>query len=201
MKLIHESASCLLHLLLLAEVFVQSSCRPTSSFCLCGMFGSMIHHVDRLMNSKKLHELTDEELKNFVGVEPKLENLPRLRHTASYFTSLKVNESLSQMYEYTQAFRVHVDWLKTAKDNVSLPVQSAEGASTHLLHLSNLIKSYLHQIHEEIPPATPATLPAVPTAFDALKFSVEIAEQLHVFCNWSKRVLRSFQRQCTCSRH
>lgn len=58
----------------------------------------------------------------------------------------QVNKSFSQLYVYTQSFRLHVDWLKTAKENVSLPSQSAEGTSTHLLQLSNLLNASLHQV-------------------------------------------------------
>ena len=57
-SVICDSTLCLLNLLLLAELFVHTSSRPTSSPSLCGMFGSMIHQVDRLKNlSKKLHGL------------------------------------------------------------------------------------------------------------------------------------------------
>lgn len=58
----------------------------------------------------------------------------------------QVNESLSQLYLHTQSFRQHVDWLKSAKENVSLPSQSAEGTSKHLLQLSNLLKASLQQV-------------------------------------------------------
>lgn len=62
----------------------------------------------------------------------------------------QVNKSLSQLYVYTQSFRLHVDWLKTAKENVSLPSQSAEGTSTHLLQLSNLLNASLHQVRRPV---------------------------------------------------
>lgn len=63
-----------------------------------------------------------------------------------YLMSPQMNESLSQLFVYTQSFRLHVDWLKTAKLNVSLSSQSAEGASSHLLKLSNLVNTSLHQV-------------------------------------------------------
>lgn len=57
-SVIHDSTSCLLHLLLLAELFVHSSSRPANSSPLCGLFQSMIPQVERLMSlSKKLHAL------------------------------------------------------------------------------------------------------------------------------------------------
>lgn len=62
----------------------------------------------------------------------------------------QVNASLSQLYTLTQSFKLHVDWLKTARENFSLPSQSAEGASTHLLHLSNFIKTSLQQVRTQI---------------------------------------------------
>ncbi|XP_074469952.1 uncharacterized protein LOC141754629 isoform X1 [Sebastes fasciatus] len=195
MKLIHDSIPCLLHLLLLAELFVRSSSRPAHSPPPCGMFKSMLLQVESLKNlSTKLHDLTDDQLINFEDVENRLDGLPHIKHTAAHISSLKMNESLSQLFVYTQSFRLHVDWLKTAKLNVSLSSQSAEGASSHLLKLSNLVNTSLHQISEEVPTSSSLSLPVVSTAFDVLKFSVEISQQLQVFCNWSKRVLGHLQR-------
>ncbi|XP_051811553.1 uncharacterized protein il11b [Acanthochromis polyacanthus] len=200
--MINDSASFLLHLLLLAELLVHSSGRPAHISPLCGMFGSMIPQVDRLMNSsKQLHDLTTEELLNFAAVEHRLHSLPHIQYTAAYFSSLKVNESLSQLYSYSQSFKLHVDWLKTAKENVSLPVQAAESSSIHLQQISNLINASLHQISADVPQSTPPSLPDVSTAFDALKFSVELSGRLEAFCSWSKRVLRHLQRLSHCPKH
>ncbi|XP_026203822.1 uncharacterized protein il11b [Anabas testudineus] len=197
MKLSPKSTPGLLHLLLLAELFVTSSSRPTHSPSLYGMFGSMIAQVEKLISiCKKLHGLSDEELLQFVSVDHRLHGLPRLQHTAGHLSSLKVNESLSQLYSDTQSFKLHMDWLKTAKENVSLPFKSAEDASTHLLRLSNLLNASLNQISEQVPQSLPPSLPVVSTAFDALRFSTEIADRLQIFCNWSKRVLRCLQRNC-----
>ncbi|XP_039676162.1 uncharacterized protein LOC120571338 [Perca fluviatilis] len=202
MKLIYDSTPCLVHLILLVELFAHSSSRPAHSSSLCGMFRSMIHQVDMLtILSKELHNLTDEELINFEGVENRLDGLPHMQHTAAHFNSLKVNESLSKLFVYTQSFRLHVGWLKTAKENVSLSSQSAERVSSHLLQLSNLLNASLLQISEEIPQSPSASLPIVSTAFDVLRFSVEISERLQVFCNWSKRVLVHLQRLSHCPRH
>ncbi|XP_038580008.1 uncharacterized protein il11b [Micropterus salmoides] len=196
MKLIHVSTLWLLPLLLLAERFVHSSSRPAKSLPRCGTFGSMIHQVDRLINlSNKLHDLTDEELINLDNVEHKLDGLPHMQHSADYFSSLKLNESLSQLYVHAQSFRLHVDWLNTGKQNFSLSSHSAEGVSTHLLQLSNLVNTTLHQISEEVPQSPSPSLPVIATAFDVLQFSVEISERLKVFCYWSKRVLRILQKK------
>ncbi|XP_028453977.1 uncharacterized protein LOC114568549 [Perca flavescens] len=201
-SVIYDSTPCLLHLILLAELFTHASSRPAHSPDLCGMFRSMIHQVDRLtILSKELHNLTDEELVNFEGVENRLDGLPHMQHTAAHFNSLKVNESLSKLFVYTQSFRLHVDWLKTAKESVSLSSQSAERVSSHLLQLSNLLNASLLLISEEVPQSPSASLPVVSTAFDVLRFSVEISEHLEVFCNWSKRVLVHLQRLSRCPRH
>ncbi|XP_022616719.1 uncharacterized protein LOC111233232 [Seriola dumerili] len=199
---IYDSTTCLLRLLLLAELFVHSSTRPAHSSSLCGLFGSMIPQVDMLMsNAKKLHELSNDELSNLASMESRLHGLPNLQHTAAHFNSLKVNESLSQLHVFTQSIKLHIDWLKTAKDNFSLPSQSAEGANTHLLQLSNLINTSLKQIGEEVPQSPALSLPVASTAFDVLRFSVELSEQLQIFSKWSKRVLRHLQRQSHCPRH
>ncbi|XP_035536860.1 interleukin-11-like [Morone saxatilis] len=197
-----DSASCLLHLLLLAELFVRSSSRPTNNPSICGMFRPMIHQVEKLRENSKLHDLSNnDELQTFDGVEKRLDSLPLIQHDAGYFSSLKVNKTLSQLYVDIQSFRLHVDWLKTAKANFSLPSQSAEGTITHLRHLSKLVNASLQQISEEVPQTPSPSLPDVSTAFDVLQFSIEISDQLQVFCDWSTRVLRQLQRQSRCPRH
>lgn len=64
--------------------------------------------------------------------------------------SPQVNESLSQLYLYTQSFKLHMDWLKTAKQNVSLSSQSAQDASTQLLQLFNLLSASLRQVRTRV---------------------------------------------------
>ncbi|XP_034400817.1 uncharacterized protein il11b [Cyclopterus lumpus] len=196
MKLIRDSALCLLHLLLLAEPVVRSSARPAHRSPLCGMFRPMIHHVDSLLTlSHELHALTGEELENFEAAEHRLDGLLHIEHTFAHFSSLEVNQSLSKLLLYTRAFRLHADWLMKAKENVSLSSRSAEGASDHLLQLSNLLNASLHQMGAEAPQPPPPSLPVVSRAFDVLRFSVEISERLQVFCNWSKRALVRLQRR------
>lgn len=58
-SVIHDSTPYLPYLLLLlAELFVHTSSRPTASPSLCGMLRSKTLQVDRLMSSsKKLHDL------------------------------------------------------------------------------------------------------------------------------------------------
>ncbi|KAM3596137.1 uncharacterized protein V6R79_008912 [Siganus canaliculatus] len=200
---IQDAAARLLYLLLLAQLLVQSWSRPTNSPSLCGPFKSMIFQVDQLTQvHKKLHDLSDEELQNLSHLEGRLESLPHIPHSTEYFNKLKLNESLAHMSGFAQSLRLHMDWLKTAQENVSLASGSAEGASAHLLQLSKLINASLLQIGEGVPSLPPSpSLPAVSTAFDVLQFSVEISEQLHVFCIWSKRVLRHLHKQSRCPRH
>uniref|UniRef100_A0A3B5MVM9 Interleukin 11a n=1 Tax=Xiphophorus couchianus TaxID=32473 RepID=A0A3B5MVM9_9TELE len=186
-----ETSSFLFHLLLLTELLVRSSSLPLRSSSHCGFFGSMIHQVESLMNlSRKIHQLVRLVL-NFLDLY-----LPDLYHTAGHLKSLKVNESFTQMYGYTQSFKLHIDWLKVAKENVSLPFQTEEGASSHLLQLSNLIEKLKTDSPSFFPavPSTAPNLPVVSNAFDALVYSVEISDRLKVFCVWSKRVLRYFQK-------
>lgn len=63
----------------------------------------------------------------------------------------QVNVSLSELYGYTQSFKLHVDWLKTVKENHTLSTQSSSNASTHLLQLSNQLNASLQQVRK---PAT-----------------------------------------------
>ncbi|XP_034456886.1 uncharacterized protein il11b [Hippoglossus hippoglossus] len=201
MKLIHDSIPCLLHLLLLAELFVPSSSRPANTSSLCTMFGPMIHQGEKLVQvSKTLHGLPENhKLLNTVG--NKLQDLPHMQHTAAHFKSLKLNESLSQLCLFTQSFRLHMDWLKTEKHNFSLPSETAEDASTQLLLLSTLLNKSLQQIGEDAPRPPAPSLPVVSSAFDLLQFSIEISQRLQVFGHWSKRVLHSLKRRSGCRRH
>ncbi|XP_043993756.1 uncharacterized protein il11b [Gambusia affinis] len=195
MKFLPETSLFLFHLLLLTELLAQSSSLPIHGSSHCGFFGSMIHHVESLMNlSRKLHQLRTEELEHFEDTKFSLDSLPELYHTAGHLRTLKVNESLTQMYRYTQSFKLHIDWLKDAKENVSLPFQTEEGASSHLLQLSNLIEKCLHPLNKEDLLSMAPNLPVVSNAFNALEYSVEISERLKVFCVWSKRILRYFQK-------
>lgn len=201
MKIIPDSIPRLVHLLLLAELFVQTLSRPTHNRSLCDLFRSMVPQVDKLMNfSKSRHALTDEEFREIAAADHRLDSLPEIKLTATDLTSMKMNESVSQLYHFSDLFRLHVDWLKSARGNVSLPTQPTEGASKHLLQLTHLLNSTLHQIHEEVPQTPPLSLPVVSTAFDALVFSIEISEKLQVFCFWTKSSLRILQAQSHCPR-
>nr|XP_057902709.1 uncharacterized protein LOC131101500 isoform X1 [Doryrhamphus excisus] len=134
-------------------------------------------------------------------LEDTLEGLPVIHSTAAHLHSLRVNESLSQLYVHTQTFRVHVDWLKAVKENFSLPAEAAEGVGAHLLQLSNLIRMSLHRVNEPVPqPPRPSSLPVISTTFEALRYSVEMSQRLKVFCNWSKRVVHHVQRASRCPR-
>ncbi|KAF7211527.1 putative LOC107395788-like protein [Nothobranchius furzeri] len=188
---IHEPTSGLFHLLLLlTQLLVRSSSFPAHSSDLCAAFGSMIHQLEKLFNaSKKMHNLTSEELSHFSEVEDKLKGLPSLEHIATHFRSLKVNESLLQLHKDTESFRLHVDWLKAAKENFSLPLLADRSAGSSLLQLSDLIRKSLHKINQEVPEVSIPVFPDVSNAFDALMFSVEISERLQPFCRLSKRIL------------
>ncbi|XP_063755845.1 uncharacterized protein il11b isoform X2 [Eleginops maclovinus] len=166
------------------------------------MLRSMIHQVETLAKSSgEFHDLTGEVLKHLEVSENRLGGLPDINLTAAHFDSLKVNESLSQLFIYTQSFRLHVDWLKTAKENISVSSQQVKKASSHLLMLSSFLNASLHQLSEEVHPLESPSLPEVSTPFDELQFSVEISKRLKMFCNWSKRVLLTLQRLSSCSRH
>ncbi|KAF7646395.1 hypothetical protein LDENG_00188470 [Lucifuga dentata] len=200
MKLIPDSSPCLFLLLLLVQLFVYSASRPAHNHSLCSTFSPMINHLDSLSKlSKTLHGLTDHELITMATATNRLDALPNIQHSAAHFNSAQLNASLSELYVDTQAFRLHVDWLKTARKNVSLSSHPAELRSTHLHHLSKLLNNFLHQIHEEIPQPPSPSLPFASTTFDVLQYSIEISEKLKVFCFWSKRVLNHLKKLPPCA--
>ncbi|CAB1415071.1 unnamed protein product [Pleuronectes platessa] len=161
----------------------------------------MIHQVEKLVHvSKTLHGLSeDDELLNTVG--NKLQDLPHVQHTAAHFNSLKLNESLSQLFQFTQSFRLHMDWLKTEKHNFSLPSGTAEDASTHLLLLSTHLTTSLQRMGEDAPGRRPPPSLSSPRPSTCSSVSIEISERLRVFGNWSKRVLHHLRRLSRCRRH
>uniref|UniRef100_A0AAV2K7N4 Interleukin-11 n=1 Tax=Knipowitschia caucasica TaxID=637954 RepID=A0AAV2K7N4_KNICA len=195
MRIFPDLTSCLV-LLLLLDLIGLSSSRPAHTPSLCSLIGSMVPHFDRLINlSKKLQELSDEDLSLIAAAEHRLDSLLEIPHTAAAFTQpLKVNEPISQLYNLSESYKLHMDWLKTARENMSLSSQPAEGASHHLLKLTHLLNSSLHQLQEEVPQAAPPSLPPVSTAFDALRFSVEVSEKLRVFVLFAKRWIRVLQK-------
>ncbi|XP_034016251.1 uncharacterized protein LOC117501458 [Thalassophryne amazonica] len=190
---------CLLHLLLLAQLFVCSVCRPTYNSSLCPTFGSLKHQVAMIKRDcKGLHGL-NKDLSAFEGMEHRLHGLPSIEYTASHIGSLTINRSLSEMYVGYQAFEVHVDWLSTVRHNASLSIQSAQMIKGHLLKLVPLLNASLHQVSEQVTPTmTSPSFPAISTPFDALQFSVELSEELKMFCLWSERVLHQLQSRSRC---
>ncbi|XP_029023433.2 interleukin-11-like [Betta splendens] len=154
--------------------------------------------VDLLLRfSKELHSLNETEVQALAVTQLPLQGLPRFHHTAADFTALKLNESLAQLYVYTQSFKVYVAWLKTAQDRVGMPSKSTGGASAQLHTLSDRLSASLQQINEELPqsPPPPPSFPLVSTTFDGLNVSAQVAQQLQTFCYWSKQVLRTLERQ------
>ncbi|XP_057714738.1 uncharacterized protein il11b, partial [Corythoichthys intestinalis] len=134
-----------------------------------------------------------------VLLEARLQSIPVIQMTAADFDSLKANESLSQLYTHTLALKVHVDWLKVATENVSLPSEAARDASVRLLRLANLVSMSLTQMNTVVPsPPPPPVLPVVYSAFDDLRYSVEISRCLDVFCHWAKRLMRYIRRMASC---
>ncbi|XP_029919774.1 uncharacterized protein LOC115367971 [Myripristis murdjan] len=190
-SVIPDSTPNLLHLLLLAQLFGHSVSHPVHHLHLCTNFGSMIRQLNVVQQqSKKLHDSSGTDLSGITTETYSLEGLPSMEHNASQINSVKLNESLSQLYLDIQAFKLHVDWLKTVRENFSLPhSQTVEGASTHLLLLSNLTSGALHKISETVPEPPSPSLPRVSSSFSALRYSLEVSQRLQVFCLWSKRVL------------
>ncbi|XP_072303302.1 uncharacterized protein [Eucyclogobius newberryi] len=207
MRIFPDSISCLV-LLLLSDLIGLSLSRPAHSHAhspaLCTLFISMVQHVDKLINlSRKLHDLSDVELTLVSGANHRLDSLLEIHHTAAAFSSMKINETLSQLHNFSESYRFHMDWLNTARENVSLPSQPTEGASRHLQQLTHLLDSSLKQLQEEVPQATLPSLPSLPlvsSAFDALEFSVEISGKLRIFSLWMKRSIRFIQKRSGCPR-
>ncbi|KAM8883092.1 uncharacterized protein ACB058_018889 isoform 1-T1 [Synchiropus picturatus] len=194
--------STLLLLLLLAERMVHCSPLPVSPCAsLSTIFNSSVKQLDTLVHmSRELHGLTKEELLDLISEEHHLGSLPVIQHNAAHFQTMKMNESLAQMFVQAHSFRLHVDWLKTVQENYSLPTEAAEGARGPLVQLSRLLTAALQQLKVDPPVTTVPSFPNASTAFDALTFSIEVSERLKVFCRFSKHVLRYFQRTSRCPR-
>ncbi|XP_020795001.1 uncharacterized protein LOC110173339 [Boleophthalmus pectinirostris] len=203
MKIIPDSTSFVVVLLLL-ELIGQSLSRPAHNPTFCTLIGSMLPHVEKLISlSEKLHELSDEDLSHLATADHRLDSLLEIQHTAAAFTSIKINESLSQLHNYSESYRFHMEWLKAARENVSLPTQPTEGASRHLQQLTHLLNSSLSQVQDEVvqvPSSSPPSLPLVSSAFDALRFSVEVSEKLRAFSFWTKRWIRFILKHSRCPR-
>nr|XP_061798274.1 uncharacterized protein LOC133589765 [Nerophis lumbriciformis] len=176
-----------------------SQCAPAYDGVFCNALKSAISQMDIMRKtSEQLRHLMHNELVE-VLLEARLQSIPVIQMTAADFDSLKANESLSQLYTHTLALKVHVDWLKVATENVSLPSEAARDASVRLLRLANLVSMSLTQMNTVVPsPPPPPVLPVVYSAFDDLRYSVEISRCLDVFCHWAKRLMRYIRRMASC---
>ncbi|KAM9775908.1 uncharacterized protein LOC133144511 isoform X1 [Syngnathus typhle] len=215
----------MLRLLLLVELLGQSRCGPAHhNAILCNVLKSAVNQMDvirktarRLQPVRALRppaagsavpvasfafafQYDEEEAAEADDfLDTRLQSLPVIATTAAHLRTWKANESLSRLYANALAFRAHAEWLKAAAENVSLPSEAAGVAAVHLLRLANLVRTALIQMEVALPPPPPRpSLPAVLTAFEALRYSAEMSRRLGVFCGFSKRLVRHLRRVAAC---
>ncbi|XP_077415866.1 uncharacterized protein LOC144044975 isoform X2 [Vanacampus margaritifer] len=181
------------------ELLRPSRCRHTHNGVLCKVLKSAVDQMDDIRKTLELLQLErDNELVEDL-LEVRLQSLPVISTTASHFRTCKANVYLPQLYVHTLAFRVHVEWLQAAAQSVNLPSEAAGAARLHLLQLAGLVRTALIQIDAVVPPPPPRpSLPAVSSAFDVLRYSVELSRSLKVFCDWSQRLVRHLHTAASC---
>ncbi|XP_019728209.1 uncharacterized protein LOC109517467 isoform X1 [Hippocampus comes] len=195
---IHDSFFCLLRLLLLMGLLRSGQCRPAHDDVFCKALKSAVHQIDAIRETaEQLQLVRDEGLVEDL-LDVRLQSLPVISITASRFQTWKANKYLSQLYMHTLALRMHVEWLKAATESVSLPSEAAGAAGVHLLQLASLIRTALIQIDAVALPPPRSSLPTVSSAFDVLRYSVEMSRSLKVFCHWSKRLVRHLHIKALC---
>ncbi|XP_061123256.1 uncharacterized protein LOC133144511 isoform X2 [Syngnathus typhle] len=192
----------MLRLLLLVELLGQSRCGPAHhNAILCNVLKSAVNQMDVIRKTARRLQPYDEEEAAEADdfLDTRLQSLPVIATTAAHLRTWKANESLSRLYANALAFRAHAEWLKAAAENVSLPSEAAGVAAVHLLRLANLVRTALIQMEVALPPPPPRpSLPAVLTAFEALRYSAEMSRRLGVFCGFSKRLVRHLRRVAAC---
>ncbi|XP_037120108.1 uncharacterized protein LOC119130375 isoform X1 [Syngnathus acus] len=214
----------MLRLLLLVELLGPARCGPAHhNGILCNALKSAVNQMDvirktarRLQPVRALRppavgaavpvatfafafQYDEEAAEADDFLDTRLQSLPVIATTAAHLRTWKANESLSRLYANALAFRAHAEWLKAAAENVSLPSEAAGVAAVHLLRLANLVRTALIQMEVALPPPPPRpSLPAVLTAFEALRYSAEMSRRLGVFCGFSKRLVRHLRRVAAC---
>ncbi|CAB1351183.1 unnamed protein product, partial [Coregonus sp. 'balchen'] len=172
-----DSTQSILLLLLLAQLLVLSWSRPTIKCPLCAHLTMMVQQM------RSLQMLTSnlQSERDFSGIELmeyNLDSLPEMEHTANHLSSLKLKNSLSQLYTDLCSFKLHVDWLIDVRVNMSLPVspKTVEIACT-------------------LPQISIPSFPTQLTTWDVALLSYKIPEQLRFYCQWSTRVLLFLRSQ------
>ncbi|XP_037120109.1 uncharacterized protein LOC119130375 isoform X2 [Syngnathus acus] len=191
----------MLRLLLLVELLGPARCGPAHhNGILCNALKSAVNQMDVIRKTARRLQPYDEEAAEADDfLDTRLQSLPVIATTAAHLRTWKANESLSRLYANALAFRAHAEWLKAAAENVSLPSEAAGVAAVHLLRLANLVRTALIQMEVALPPPPPRpSLPAVLTAFEALRYSAEMSRRLGVFCGFSKRLVRHLRRVAAC---
>ncbi|XP_049607829.1 uncharacterized protein [Syngnathus scovelli] len=214
----------MLRLLLLVELLGPARCGPAHhNAILCNVLKSAVNQMDvirktarRLQPVRALRPPAagaaapvatfafafqyDEEAAELDGfLDTRLQSLPVIATTAAHLRTWKANESLLRLHANALAFRAHAEWLKAAAENVSLPSEAAGVSAVHLLRLANLVRTALIQMEVALPlPPLRPSLPAVLTAFEALRYSAEMSRRLDVFCGFSKRLVRHLRRVAAC---
>ncbi|CAL8299942.1 unnamed protein product [Lota lota] len=200
MKLFTDVGVTVLQVVLLAQVcFSMPRPRPN-----CQRFRRMDHTVQQLqLLSRELLRVMEAELGLVEMDGYRLEHLPAMEFSVDHLHSLTLNESLSELHRDLSLFKLHVDWLDGAREGVGLPALPTEGAigqaqrhnrtSGHLTELVGMTSDALRVLQQEVPPPPSPSLPDVLHTFNVLHYSLEIAERLKVYCDWSRRVLKRFR--------
>ncbi|KAJ3608918.1 hypothetical protein NHX12_023446 [Muraenolepis orangiensis] len=196
-----------LQVVLLAQV-CSSAPRPHPN---CQRFRTMSFKVEQLQAlARQLLSLMENEL-GLVEIDHyRLEHLPAMEQTIHHLHSLTLNESLSALYLDLSLFKLHMDWLDSAREAVGLPTLPVEGATEQPQHLHNHTSSRLKELAEmtsdalqllqqEVPPPPSPSLPDVAHTFNVFHYSVEVAQRLKLYCDWSKRVLRQVMLLSGCT--
>ncbi|XP_055749132.1 interleukin-11-like [Salvelinus fontinalis] len=184
-----DSTQSLLLLLLLAQLLVLSWSRPTPKCPLCAHLTVMVQQMRSLqMLTRNLQ--SESEFSGMELTEYNLDSLPEMEHTANHLSSLKLNDSLSQLYTDLFSFKLHVDWMIDARVNMSLPVSPKTREVAKGLHnLSSFCSTALQQIACTLPQISTPSFPTQLKAWDVALLSYEIPERLRFYCQWSTRVL------------
>ncbi|XP_019905768.1 interleukin-11 [Esox lucius] len=191
MKLPLDSVRSFLRLLVLAHLIVLSWSWPT--------IRPVCDHLKLMSTQMKSLRILTRDLKKeseISSMEYKLDTLPEMKYTADHLRSLKLNDSLLQLYKDLSSFKLHIDWLINIQGNTS-PVKSEEVSKVlqRILHLCN---TTLKQIVCPIPLISKPSLPTQLQTWDVAILSNEILERLLFSCDWSIRVLSTLWSQTHC---
>ncbi|XP_037398356.1 uncharacterized protein il11b [Pygocentrus nattereri] len=184
MKLLPESTSFLLFLLLLVELPVLTMSRPTPARPHKDGLTTLLKQMHQLLN------LVQRVLSNFdthLPFEHKIPSLPTINFRPKDLAAVEADTTLSQLSAGLNSFKLHFDWLLHWENQSGLVSDETKAIADRIQFINTLV----HRQMPQLPPqSTTLSLPALNSAWEMFQTSAIVHRRLVQFCDWYLRALR-----------